>query len=291
LNHKIVRGYIVLWKISPVSHLSIPLDLLSLLLALTCSLPHRRRSGDPKPHGHLRPPVRQRAGWRQAPCSRRRAAPCRAEEHGAGRRAPGGARTAAPRRSLWPAWWTDGRTSCRRAEKGTYSSLPPRSSCHRRNWAPNRRSPHRIERHRRRVAACCSTGDELSHHPVQHLISLANRNKPHIDDILITVVHALKSFLRTPCWHAPTLRRASLAIKATLKDMFGWRAEWNGSILYFWSEMTPISIWLEEWSHSILCLIWRTESFGWRTRMGICFWSPTSLFWWVYHQCSTITHI
>ena len=56
----------------------------SLLLALTCSLPHRRRSGDPKPHGHLRPPVRQRAGWRQAPCSRRRAAPCRAEEHGAG---------------------------------------------------------------------------------------------------------------------------------------------------------------------------------------------------------------
>jgi len=185
----------------------------------------------------------------------------------------------------------DGRTSCRRAEKGTYSSLPPRSSCHRRNWAPNRRSPHRIERHRRRVAACCSTGDELSHHPVQHLISLANRNKPHIDDILITVVHALKSFLRTPCWHAPTLRRASLAIKATLKDMFGWRAEWNGSILYFWSEMTPISIWLEEWSHSILCLIWRTESFGWRTRMGICFWSPTSLFWWVYHQCSTITHI
>jgi hypothetical protein len=44
-------------------------------------------------------------------------------------------------------------------ENGTYSFLPSRSSCHHRHYAPNRRNPHRIERHRHLVAACRTPGD------------------------------------------------------------------------------------------------------------------------------------
>jgi hypothetical protein len=86
-------------------------------------------------------------------------------------------------------------------ENGTYSFLPSRSSCHHRHYAPNRRNPHRIERHRHLVAAragvVVSRDDGTAHLcPVHHLISLANRNKLHIDDVLMAVVHALITRIR-----------------------------------------------------------------------------------------------
>ena len=139
MYHKIVGGYIVEWKISLISDLSIPLGLSSLQLALTLQLAPStaavRVTGDQKLHGHLQCAKEHDGDERPVVGVEQRPA---AEEHGAGH--PG---ECEQQRRDYFGGLLDGRTDRRAAgewRKSKYSFLPPRSSCQRWNHALNRRS-------------------------------------------------------------------------------------------------------------------------------------------------------